>query len=128
MIEPHGSVANAICALSSLYQSRMRFTQQAPNFDTDEAMQFYNESVSCITNSQQTTGQYTDADAIAALHLINFSLWSGGSTDWQVMLGVMRDWMARTGMTIHEDPMLLFEGMSETTKFGIKMTIVSFSL
>lgn len=108
----------------------MRFSQglQRTNIDNDEAMRYYNESVLRITNSQQTLGQYTDADAIAALHLINFSVWSGGSTDWQVMLGVMRDWMARTGITTHDDPMRFLDGMNETAKFATKMTIVSTTL
>ncbi|KAI1782511.1 fungal-specific transcription factor domain-containing protein [Ganoderma leucocontextum] len=56
-------------------------------------------------HSPQTngTGQYSDADAVAAVQLVAYSLLGGGSTDWATPLDYACEWLAQTGI-YNEEP------------------------
>lgn len=106
----------------------MRVTQGLealdPNPEQSFAQYFYNEASIRIQNSRQMRGHYTESDAIAAIHLISYSLLSGGNTDWRAMLEIACDWLGQTGLTISENPKFAMSNMSEAGKFALKTTMV----
>jgi hypothetical protein len=123
--EPQGAVTNAVCALASLHSSRMQVAQFAdPNPEHAFAQYFYNEAWTHVANSKQTLGHYTDSDAIAALHLVSYSLLSRGTTDWRYMLEVACEWLNQTGLTVDEEPRYTMSNMSSSRQFAVKATMV----
>jgi hypothetical protein len=127
--EPRGAVTNAVCALASLHYTRMRVAQglEAPdsNPEPSTAKYFHDEAYFQLANSKQLRGYYDESDAMAALHLVSFSLLSGGVTDWQLVLGIACDWLAQTGLVNDENPKLTLCNMSAAGQLVVKVTVVS---
>lgn len=127
--EPEGAVTNAVCALASLHYKRR---QVADGLETlggspDQSKLFYDEASFQIAAGKQVRGRYTESDAVAALHLISYSLLSGGAVDWRTALGVGYDWLAQTGINVDENPRLTMLNLSLTGRCAIR-TIMWFDI
>lgn len=96
-----------------------------PNPDRSTAKYFYDQSFYQLANAKQLRGHYSENDAIAALHLISFSLISGGTTDWQGVLGIALEWLGQTGIVQDENPKLALLSMSFAARCAVKLTLVS---
>lgn len=126
--EPQGPVTSAVCALASLHNERMRVAQGLETHESNPdsyAQFFYNEAWTRLANSKQSRGQYTVADAIAALHLVSYSILSRGATDWRIMLDVACDWLGRLGIASNENPKYMLSTMTSAETFALKTTMVS---
>src|ERR1700732_3722862 len=123
--EPQGAVTNAMCALASLHNSRMQVAQFSdPTPEQSLAEYFYNQAWTLLASSKQMLGHYTESDAIAALHLVSYSLLSRGLTDWRSMLEVACEWLSQTGITVDEDPKYAMSNMTSARQFALKATMV----
>jgi Fungal specific transcription factor domain len=126
--EPQGAVTNSICALAGLHHERMRIAQglQAPdsNLDHSYAKAFHNSAYYQLVNAKRLRGHYNENDAIAALHLVSFSLFSGGTTDWRNVLTVALDWLGQTPVATAENPRLTVLHMGFSSRCALKMTMV----
>lgn len=98
---------------------------QLPNINQGQqtvAKQYYQQACYQLSNSR---GHHSAADAIAAIHLISFSLLSGGKTEWRGMLEIACDWLVQTGITVDEDPKYRLLTMTDAEKFATKAIMVS---
>ncbi|KAG7089213.1 hypothetical protein E1B28_010915 [Marasmius oreades] len=97
--DPRSALTNAVCALTNFHDTRSRVAQGLeapyPNPEHSEAEYFYYEAFSQLVNIR---GSYTETDVFAALHLVCYSQLSGGSTDWQPVLGIAFKWIERLGL------------------------------
>lgn len=122
---PQGPVANAISALASLHCSLIRIAHglEAPNptLEHSEAIRFYDSAHQQIYRNKQTT--LSESDANAAIHMLNFSLMSGGVTDWRPMLDIASEWLVRTGITTSDNPKLMMINMNEASRLALKATM-----
>jgi hypothetical protein len=96
-----------------------------PNPDRSTAKYFYDQSFYHLVSVKQLRGRYSENDAIAALHLISFSVLSGGTTDWQGVLGIALEWLGQTGIMQDENPKLALLGLSHNGRCAVKFTLVS---
>lgn len=97
------------------------------NPDHSAAKYFHDEAYFQLVNSKQIRGHHVESDAIAALHLVSYSLFSGGVTDWQPVLVMACDWLTDTGLAVSENPKLALSNMSATAKLAVKITLVGVS-
>ncbi|KAF8558189.1 hypothetical protein OG21DRAFT_1589091 [Imleria badia] len=122
---PQGPLANAMCALASLHNMRLRATRGLEpvncTLENSPAIIFYDTAHAQLYKSRE--GVLTEDDANAALHLLGFSLFSGGVTDWRPMLDIANDWMVQTGISTHENPKLAIMGMSQAARLALKATM-----
>ncbi|THH13140.1 hypothetical protein EW146_g7047 [Bondarzewia mesenterica] len=132
--EPQGALSNAICALSNLHYSS---TQCASGFQSatrdqlpdDSLAQFFQSQAAFQLQNARQHGQYTEHDAMAALHLTSYSLSSTGGkairglTEWGAMLEIASDWLTETNMHIDENPKLTLVKMSSPSAFAVKATM-----
>lgn len=93
--------------------------------ENSQARVFYDNAYAQLLQSRQ--GILSEADANAALHLLSFSTFSGGMTDWQPMLDIANEWFVHTGITTHENPKLAIMNMSGAARLALKTTMVSFT-
>ncbi|KIJ66899.1 hypothetical protein HYDPIDRAFT_108852 [Hydnomerulius pinastri MD-312] len=123
--DPQGPVANALCALASLHRMRIHAARGLeppnPTLENSPAIMFYDNAHAQLYKARQ--GVLTEADANAALHLLSFSLFSGGVTDWRAMLDIANEWMVQTGITTHENPKLAMMSMSPAARLALKATM-----
>ncbi|KAF9243472.1 fungal-specific transcription factor domain-containing protein [Melanogaster broomeanus] len=107
--DPQGPLTNAICALASLHNMRVRaargLEQMNSTLENSPAMMFYDTAHAQLYKARQ--GVLTEADAGAALHLLGFSI----------------DWMVQTGITTHENPKLVMMNMSPAARLTLKATM-----
>jgi len=122
---PRGPLTNAICALASLHNMRIRAARGLEpvnsTLENSPAIIFYDTAHAQLYKSRE--GVLTEDDANAALHLLCFSLFSGGVTDWRPMLDIANDWMAQTGIPTHENPKLAMMNMSQAARLALKATM-----
>lgn len=122
---PQGPVANAISALASLHFSLIRIAHgfEAPNptLEQSPAIRFYDNAHQQIYRNKRTT--LSESDANAAIHMLSFSLMSGGITDWRPMLDIASEWLVRTGITTSDNPKLLMINMNEASRLALKATM-----
>lgn len=122
---PQGPVANAISALASLHFSLIRIAHgfEAPNptLEHSPAIRFYDSAHQQIYRNKQAT--LSESDANAAIHMLSFSLMSGGVTDWRPMLDIASEWLVRTGITTSDNPKLMMINMNEPSRLALKATI-----
>jgi hypothetical protein len=127
--DPQGPVANAISALAALHCNRIRMAHglDAPNptLENSPAIRFYNTAHQQIYRNKQT--MLSESDANAAIHMLSFSLVSGGVTDWRPMLDIASEWLVRTGITTSDNPKLMMMNMNEASRLALKATMVSFA-
>lgn len=125
--EPRGAVAYAICALASLHHTRMRqvagYEPADPNPEHSFSKFLYDQAFFQLMNSKHLLGGYSEADAIAALNLTSFGLFSDGWTDWSGTLQIAQDWLAETGVLTDENPRLFIANMGSGGTFAVKTTI-----
>jgi len=74
------------------------------NPEQSHAKLFHDEASFQIAAGKQIRGHYTESDVVAALHLISYSLFSGGAVDWRVPLAVGYEWLAQLGIVADENP------------------------
>ncbi|KAH7913770.1 fungal-specific transcription factor domain-containing protein [Hygrophoropsis aurantiaca] len=122
--DPQGPVANSICALASLHYTRSPAALGAEiantSLDNSQTMLFHNSTVAELSRRQ---GHISDSDAIAALHLLTFSILSGGVTDWRLMNNMASIWLSQTGITANENPKLAMMSMSSIGRLALKKTM-----
>lgn len=120
---PQGPLTDALCALASLYDVCLRTSRELdPNMlENSQARVFYDNAYAQLLQSRQ--GILSEADANAALHLLSFSTFSGGMTDWQPMLDIANEWFVHTGITTHENPKLAIMNMSGAARLALKTTM-----
>lgn len=127
--DPQGPVANAISALAALHCNRIRMAHglDVPNstLENSPAIRFYNSAHQQIYRNKQT--MLSESDANAAIHMLSFSLVSGGVTDWRPMLDIASEWLVRTGITTSDNPKLMMMNMNEASRLALKATMVSFA-
>jgi len=99
-----------------------------PNPEQSLAQYFYSEAWARLATSKQTLGHYTESDAIAALHLVSYSLLSRGTTDWRNMLEVACEWLSQTGITVDENPKYTMSNMTSSRQFALKATMVRMTI
>ncbi|KAF7424130.1 hypothetical protein PC9H_009433 [Pleurotus ostreatus] len=125
--EPRGAVTNAVCALASLHHTAMRVAQGLeppdPNPEFSTARYFHDEAYLQLVNSKAMRGHYNEADAIAALHLVSFSLFSGGATNWRQVLSVAYEWVAQLGLPADENAQPKLMGMRPIEQVIVKTTM-----
>lgn len=92
--------------------------------ENSQALMFYDSAFAQLHQGRQ--GSLSEADANAALHLLSFSTFSGGMTDWQPMLDIANEWVIRTGITSHENPKLAIMNMNGAARLALKTTMVNF--
>jgi hypothetical protein len=124
--EPQGAVTNAVCAIANLHYTRTRLSQGIPIADPEQtARGFYDDAFRQLMEKKRLHRQYSESDAIASLQLVNYSLFAGGSPDWQQPLAIACEWLAQTGITSIENPKLAMLSMSMAARFAVKATMVS---
>lgn len=127
---PQGPLTNAICALASLHNMRIRAARGLEpvnsTLENTPAIIFFDTAHAQLYKSRE--GVLTEDDANTALHLLGFSLFSGGVTDWRPMLDIANDWMVQTGIPTHENPKLAMMGMSQAARVALKATMVRLHL
>lgn len=127
--DTHGPVANAISALAAMHCSRIHAAHGLgttnPSTEGSPAIQFYDSAHRQIYRNKQTV--LSESDANAAIHMLGFSLISGGVTDWRPMLDIASEWLVRTGITKHDNPKLRMMNMNEASRLALRTTMVSFA-
>lgn len=138
MAEPNGAVALSLCALASLHHARVRMAQglstasstgnsaiDDPDAENSVPRHFYNSALYQLMQTRSYTGQYMEQDAVAAVQLVMYTVFAGGTTDWAAPLDIACAWLAQTGIVGDENPKLTLLNMSPTAKFAAKVTMVS---
>jgi hypothetical protein len=99
---------------------------EAPEANPEHSLAkyFHDQAYFQLVSAKQMRGRYNESDAIAALHLVSFSLFSGGSTDWRPVLTVALDWLGQTGLVADENPRLAVLNMSFASQCALKKVLV----
>ena len=128
MQEPEGAVTDAVCALASLHHLRMRVARglDPPDANPEQSVPryFHDAAYFQLVNAKQLRGRYNENDAMAALHLVSFSVLSGGMTDWRPVLAVALDWLGQTGLAADENPRLAMLNMNFASQCALKLVLV----
>ncbi|OCH93068.1 hypothetical protein OBBRIDRAFT_381076 [Obba rivulosa] len=116
-----GAVSNTMCALASLHSFRRRVAQ---GLDAQEHIHtnFYNQAIAQLNNVKSLVGHYSETDAVAAVHIVTFSCFSGLG-NWAGALEVAYNWLVQTGIFEEENPKLILMNMSPTARFAAKATM-----
>ncbi|KAG8903639.1 hypothetical protein FRB99_002914 [Tulasnella sp. 403] len=123
--DPLGPVTNAICALASLHDTRLRIAHgllhpEDPHAH-DNAQKLYSDTVIQLSKK---AGQFTPVEAIASLHLLSFWLFCGGGGDWASALGMAGDWLMRSEvMNDALDPVEVLERWPAAQRFAAQGTL-----
>ncbi|KAI6042544.1 fungal-specific transcription factor domain-containing protein [Pisolithus marmoratus] len=120
---PQGPLTSALCALASLHDVCIRTAGgiEPSTVENSQAFAFYDNAHAQLQHNRQ--GVLTEADANAALHLLSFSTFSGGATEWQPMFDIVNEWFVRTGITAHDNPKLAIMNMSNAARLALKSTM-----
>ncbi|KAH7925835.1 hypothetical protein BV22DRAFT_1064197 [Leucogyrophana mollusca] len=123
--DPQGPVTNSLCALASLHYTRLHAAlapeTQSTTLDNSQTMLFHDSAQAELSRRRQ--GRISESDAIAALHLLSFSVLSGGATDWRPMFTLACNWLVQTGITVNENPKLAMMSMSGAARLALKTTM-----
>jgi hypothetical protein len=138
--DPMGASAlsDALCAIASRQYAKAQRRASLPDtnthlMDETQAQLFYNQGTYQL-DSARRQGRCTQAEAMAAIHLISYSLAvrggevagvnaSVGGTEWTPMLELACDWLAQTGMHVDENPRLFIINMSLPAAYAAKVTM-----
>ncbi|KAI0067250.1 hypothetical protein BV25DRAFT_1987693 [Artomyces pyxidatus] len=131
--DPQGALVNAICAISNLQYSTLQraspleaLRDQYP--DGSIAQYFYNQAKFQL-DAVRRQPQYSENDALAAVHLISYTLaFDGGkirsgASEWMSLLEVACDWLTQTGMHVEDNPRMSVINMSLPGAFAAKVTM-----
>ncbi|PCH39388.1 hypothetical protein WOLCODRAFT_29530 [Wolfiporia cocos MD-104 SS10] len=125
--EPTGAVANTVGALASHHLTRARIVAQGLDPATAQEMpltkQYYESAWFQLVQNKQMHGQYTETDAVAAVQLVSFSLFSGAWRDWGAELEVACDWLAQTRIHEEQNPKMTLLSMTPVARFAAKATM-----
>jgi C6 transcription factor Pro1 len=112
---PSGIVTNAISTLAALHDGLWRAVDEN-NASKDHAtqeiiMNFLNKVGEQVMQAQQQSGGYIPPEvAVAALHLISYSLFHGGGSGWQLPLEIAGTWFEQSGVvgnpSVSDEPIL----------------------
>lgn len=133
-----GALTDALCAIASRQYAK---TQRRASLPTDTSIieetqshLFFNQGAYQL-DAARRQGRCTQAEAMAAIHLISYSLAvrggvvagvnaSVGGTEWTPMLELACDWLAQTGMHVDENPRLFIMNMPLPAAYAAKVTMV----
>jgi len=76
-----------------------------------------------LINAKHLYGTYSETDAIAALNLTSFGLFSDGWTEWEGTVKIAYEWLASTGLLTDENPGLFIANMGSGGTYAVKTTI-----
>jgi len=101
--------------------------------DETQSQLFFNQGTYQL-DAARRQGRCTQAEAMAAIHLISYSLAvrggvvaglnaNVGGTEWTPMLELACDWLAQTGMHVDENPRLFITNMHLPAAYAAKVTM-----
>lgn len=115
---PNGPVTSAVCALASLHSALMSGQE-----DFTVPKTYHDEALWQLRHSKEFNGQYSEADAMAALHLVSYSLFCGCTGDWLQPLNIAREWLERSPISSQPNPKMLLLSASDSVKYICKTTM-----
>ena len=133
-----GALTDALCAIASRQhaktQRRASLPADAGLIEETQSHLFFNQGAYQL-DAARRQGRCTQAEAMAAIHLISYSLVvrggvvagpnaSVGGTEWTPMLELACDWLAQTGMHVDENPRLFIMNMPLPAAYAAKVTMV----
>ncbi|KAI0052304.1 hypothetical protein FA95DRAFT_1592820 [Auriscalpium vulgare] len=128
MQEPQSPLVNCIAALANLHILQHASSRDGYP-DAALAQYFYNEAAYQLEGARRHA-QYTEADALSAVHLVSYAVAAGGGTvratgtsEWMPFLEVACEWLTQTGMHVEENPRLAIINMSLAGAFCAKLTM-----
>jgi C6 transcription factor Pro1 len=136
-----GPLTDALCAIASRQYAKAQRRASLPDANLIEDTQsqlFFNQGTYHL-DAARRQGRCTQAEAMAAMHLISYSLAvrggavaganaSVGGTEWTPMLELACDWLAQTGMHVDENPRLFIMNMPLPAAYAAKVTMVRVKL
>lgn len=96
-----------------------------PNPEHSFGKFLYDQALIQLIDAKQRYGSFSEADAIAALNLTSFGLFSDGWTEWAGPMRIAEEWLAGTGLLTDENPGLFIANMGPSATYAVKTTIVS---
>lgn len=139
--DPFGPLTNSLCAMAALHNKNVRVAQGLDQPDNTTANQFFDRAYWQLINTSarassisstsagtsQATPGYSEADALAAIHLVGFFLLKDGSGDWSAHLDTAREWLLHTGLCAegNKEPKVTLAKMNDAEQLAVKMVIVS---
>ena len=133
-----GALTDALCAIASRQhakaQRRVSLPADGGLIEETQSHLFFNQGAYQL-DAARRQGRCTQAEAMAAIHLISYSLVvrggvvaganaSVGGTEWTPMLELACDWLAQTGMHVDENPRLFIMNMPLPAAYAAKVTMV----
>lgn len=133
-----GALTDALYAIASRQhakaQRRASLPADAALIEETQSHLFFNQGAYQL-DAARRQGRCTQAEAMAAIHLISYSLVvrggvvaganaSVGGTEWTPMLELACDWLAQTGMHVDENPRLFIMNMPLPAAYAAKVTMV----
>jgi C6 transcription factor Pro1 len=132
-----GPLTDALCAIASRQYTKAQRRASLPDANLVEDTQsqlFFNQGTYQL-DAARRQGRCTQAEAMAAIHLVSYSLAvrgggvtganaNAGGTEWTPMLELACDWLAQTGMHVDENPRLFIMNMPLPAAFAAKVTMV----
>ncbi|KIY43974.1 hypothetical protein FISHEDRAFT_51905, partial [Fistulina hepatica ATCC 64428] len=128
--EPQGAVVHAVTSVAAIHYSHTRMVTGMIGLDdkANYAKWCHEQSHFLIASSRQQNGEYTEWDALAALHLITFAQISGLHKDWKTALDVAAGWLEQTRLSRNEDPVKAYLLMGATARFLVRCILIAESL
>ncbi|KAH9995652.1 fungal-specific transcription factor domain-containing protein [Russula compacta] len=132
-----GALTDALCAIASRQyakaQRRASLPADASLIEDTQSHIFFSQGAYQLEAARRQ-GRCTQAEAMAAIHLISYSLAvrggvvsganaSVGGTEWTPMLELACDWLAQTGMHVDENPRLFILNMPLPAAYAAKVTM-----
>jgi len=132
-----GALTDALCAIASRQfakaQRRASLPTDSSLIEETQSHLFFNQGAYQL-DAARRQGRCTQAEAMAAIHLISYSLAvrggmiagvnaSVGGTEWTPMLELACDWLAQTGMHVDENPRLFIMNMPLPAAYAAKVTM-----
>ena len=95
---PSGVVTNAISSLAALHDALSHDSQTSRS----AIESFLQKVIDQAQQAQDESGGFIPLEvAVAALHLVSYSLFNGGQFDWQAPLELASKWFEQTGVMQH---------------------------
>lgn len=134
-----GALSDALCAIASRQYVKAQRRASLPDththlMDETQSQLFFNQGTYQLDTARRQ-GRCTQAEAMAAIHLISYSLAvrggvvaglnaNVGGTEWTPMLELACDWLAQTGMHVDENPRLFIINMPLPAAYAAKVIMV----
>jgi len=132
------ALTDALCAIASRQYAKAQRRPSLPTTDASlleetQSHIFFNQGAFQLDTARRQ-GRCTQAEAMAAIHLISYSLAarggvvaganaSVGGTEWTPMLELACDWLAQTGMHVDENPRQFIMNMPLPAAYAAKVTM-----